>query len=131
MILIDTHVLLWLALEPTKLSKNAASEIQRALRGGGLAIASISLWEIAMLIALGRVVARGTPDSWIAELLERSAVAVKEITPAVAALATQFPAEFPGDPADRLIAATARSEKLTLVTRDAKIRQSALVHTVW
>ena len=49
----------------------------------------------------------------------------------IAALATQFPEDFPRDPADRLIAATARAEGLTLVTRDERIRASALVRTVW
>ncbi|MBI2358818.1 MAG: PIN domain-containing protein [Deltaproteobacteria bacterium] len=74
---------------------------------------------------------RGTPDAWIAELVETSGVVVKELTPAVAALSTQFPNDFPADPADRLIAATARAEGLALITRDAKIRQSSLVKTIW
>ena len=56
---------------------------------------------------------------------------VREITPAIAALSTQFPDEFPHDPADRLIAATARTEGLALVTRDERIRASTLVRTVW
>ncbi len=84
-----------------------------------------------MLIALGRVSVRGTPDSWIADLLETSGVIVKEVTPPVAVLAIQFPADFSNDPADRIIAATARAEGLTLVSRDAKIRASSLLRTVW
>jgi PIN domain nuclease of toxin-antitoxin system len=58
-------------------------------------------------------------------------VVVKEITPTVAALATYLPADFPGDPADRLIAATARAEGLQLVSRDARLRRSAAVETIW
>ncbi|MGH7773001.1 MAG: type II toxin-antitoxin system VapC family toxin [Candidatus Binatia bacterium] len=131
MILLDTHVLLWLCLEPKRLSRSAAAAIRKAVSSGGMAIASISLWEIAMLIALGRVSPRGTAEAWIAELIKASGAVVKDITPAVAVLSTQFPDNFPADPADRLIAATARAEGLALVTRDARIRRSSLLKTIW
>ena len=131
MILLDTHVLLWLCLEPKRLSRSAATAIRKVVSTGGIGIASISLWEIAMLIALGRLSPRGTPEAWIAELVETSGVVVKDLTPAVAVLSTQFPNDFPADPADRLIAATARAEGLTLITRDVKIRKSSLVETIW
>ncbi|MBM2804895.1 MAG: PilT protein-like protein [Deltaproteobacteria bacterium] len=84
-----------------------------------------------MLVSLGRVSPRGTPESWLAEMIDTSGVVVKELTPAIAILSTQFPREFPSDPADRLISATARAEALTLVTRDKGIRKSALLKTVW
>jgi PIN domain nuclease of toxin-antitoxin system len=58
-------------------------------------------------------------------------VTVRPITPEIAALATQFPDDYPRDPADRLIGATARAEGLTLVTRDERIRRSPLIRTVW
>ena len=101
MIVLDTHALLWLCLEPRRLSTAATGAIRKALGAGGIAIASISLWEVAMMIALGRVTPRGTPEAWLAELVGRSGVTVKEITPAVATLATHFPDDFPADPADR------------------------------
>jgi PIN domain nuclease of toxin-antitoxin system len=130
-ILLDTHVLLWLCLEPGRLSRAATTAIRKALAAGGLAIASITLWEVAMMVRLGRLVPRGTPESWLAELVARSGVVVKEITPAIATLVTQFPDEFPADPADRLIAATARAEGVVLVTRDARLRRSGALTTTW
>ncbi len=84
-----------------------------------------------MLIALSRLSPRGTSDAWIANLIEASGVVVKELTPVIAVLSTQFPNDFSADPADRLIAATARAEGLALVTRDANIRHSSLVRTIW
>lgn len=131
MILLDTHALLWLASEPKKLSRPAASAIRRSLRSGGIGIASISLWEIAMLVESGRLRAPGTTEHALGLLLERTGAAVLEITADVAALAVQFPESFPRDPADRLIAATARSRSIPLVTADERIRESPLVKTIW
>lgn len=131
MILLDTHVLLWLAAEPARLSRAAVSAIRRALRSGGIAVASISLWEIAALFAKGRLRSRGTTEASLEAILKATGVSVREITPTIAALATQFPADFSPDPADRLIAATARAEGLSLVTKDDRIRSSPLVKTIW
>lgn len=131
MILLDTHAWLWLCLEPRRLSAAAVAAIRRAVNGGGLAIASITLWEVAMLLARGRIVPQGTPEAWLSELIDRSGVVTMEITPAVAALATHLPDDFPGDPADRLIAATARAEGIALVSRDARMRASPMVETIW
>jgi PIN domain nuclease of toxin-antitoxin system len=56
---------------------------------------------------------------------------VKPITAEIAALATQFPDDYPKDPIDRLIGATARAEGIALVTGDEKIRSSPLLKTIW
>ena len=84
-----------------------------------------------MMLARGRLIAQGTPEAWLTALVDRSGVIVKEITPVVAALATHLPEDFPRDPADRLIAATARAEGLALVSRDAQLRASPFVETIW
>ena len=84
-----------------------------------------------MMVARGRVVPHGSPETWLSALVDRSGVTVKEITPSIAALATHFPENFPADPADRLIAATARAEGVALITRDARIRASTVVETIW
>lgn len=131
MIVLDTHVWLWLGLEPRRLSAAATDAVRAAANAGGLSVASVSLLEMAVLIARGRVVPEGTAESWLAGLVDRTGVVVKDITPTIAVLATSFPDSFPGDPADRLIAATARAEGLALVTRDGRLRASDLVETVW
>jgi PIN domain nuclease of toxin-antitoxin system len=128
-ILLDTHVLIWAVDDSKHLSRAAASEIRRARRHGGLAISAITLWELASLFARGRLQAYGTVEASVRLLIED--LTVRPITPEIAALAAQFPDDYPRDPADRLIGATARAEGLTLVTKDENIRRSPLLKTVW
>ncbi|HXR16243.1 MAG TPA: type II toxin-antitoxin system VapC family toxin [Terriglobales bacterium] len=131
MILLDTHVVVWAAIEPKRLSRAANSALLRARRGDGLAMASISLWEMASLFARRRIETYGTIEASMRQVLETVGIIVKPITQEIAALATQFPESYPRDPADRLIGATARAEGLVLVTHDEKIRSSPLLKTIW
>jgi PIN domain nuclease of toxin-antitoxin system len=130
-ILLDTHALILLALRPEGLSKVAARTIARAEAGDGIAIASITLWEIALLIDSGRIVVQGSTEAFLKLILRRPRMFMLDLNPEIAALACQFPADFPNDPADRIIAATARAHGLPLVTKDQRLQDSALVQTIW
>jgi PIN domain nuclease of toxin-antitoxin system len=131
LIFLDTHVLAWLVAEPERLSRRAAAAIRRARASDGLAIADIAIWELALLFSRGALRALGTVESAVQSVLTESGVQVRPITAEIAALATQFSEDYPKDPVDRLIGATARAEGLALVTRDERIRSSPLITTVW
>jgi len=130
-VVLDTHVLLWLALDSKRLSKRARHTVGRAASRGGLSIASITLWEVAQLAARQRIVVQGTISDWLAELVATTHVSVLELSVTIAELSTGFGPEFPRDPADRIIAATARAHAWPLVTADERIRASALVESIW
>ena len=129
MILLDTHVLVWLTSEPAKLSKHANSAIRRASRGGGIAISGITLWELGWLASHGRLQLTGTVEAYLEEVSSR--VAVLPITTKVAALANLFSTDYSSDPCDRIIGATALAEGIALVTKDEKIRACEQIQTVW
>lgn len=129
MILLDTHVLVWMASEPKQLSRRAREAIREARQTTGVAVASITLWELAWLAENSRILISASVESFVRETVAR--VIVKAITPEIAALAVRLPAPFPKDPADRLIASTAMIEGALLVTADARIRQAKVVQTIW
>ena len=122
-------MLLWANADSKKLSRAADAAIRRSRQADGLAISAISLWEVASLVSRGRIQSYGTIESALGRFIE--GVTIVPITPEIAALATQFPDDYPHDPADRLIGATARAEGLALVTRDERIRKSPLLKTIW
>ena len=129
MILLDTHVLVWMSLDPGRISKKARTAIQEARGSGGIYISDITLWEIALLALRGRLEIAGTIDSFVHEI--SAPVLIKPITAAIASAAVRFPEDYPKDPADRLIGATSRMETLPLVTADEQLRRSSLLDTVW
>lgn len=129
MIVLDSHVLVWARTDERRLSAAARRAILGARAEGGLTVAAITLYEVARLFSLGHLRAVATIGQAVQDLVE--GLTVLPLTPDIAALATTFPREFPRDPADRLITATARAHALPLVTADRAIRDSPLVETIW
>jgi len=128
-ILLDTHVLIWLASEPAKLSKKASEAIRRASQRTGIAISAIALWELAWLATPDRLEITGTVEAFVEKISSRTAI--QPITVKVAVLANQLPADYSGDPCDRLIAATALAQGMALVTKDTRIRACKQIKTIW
>jgi PIN domain nuclease of toxin-antitoxin system len=127
---VDTHVVLWLALAPAKISKKAAAVIEETRhRGQGLAISDITLLEIAMLESKGRIKLNASLETFLAEVEIR--FVVLPITSRVCARAMGLPAAYPKDPADRIIGATALVEGVPLVTADNDIRRLKALPTIW
>jgi PIN domain nuclease of toxin-antitoxin system len=130
MIMIDTHVVVWLATDESRISHKARISITEARRAGeSLAVSSATLLELAALARKGRINAPLGILRFLEDIERR--FTVLQITAHAAAQTVQLPASFPGDPIDRIIAATAIVEGTALVTADAAIRNSRAVPTIW
>ena len=130
MVVCDTHALIFDALAPKELSAKASRAIESAYKSGDLACADISLWEIAMLMEKRRLEVDASTADFLVALVAARRLAVLPITPAIAALAASGILS-PGDPADRLIAATAIAHRASLVTKDKRLTGIPDLPTIW
>ena len=130
MILLDTHAWWWSLTEPENLSKTAITTIKQA-KSDQRMIASISIWEFAMMAAKKRIRLKISVAKWLSRALKETGLGVIEISPEIAIDASNLPGNFHKDLADRLIVATARVNNLRLVTKDEKMLSYPHVDAVW
>lgn len=128
MIVLDTHAWLWWLAEPSKLSRAARQAIDEAETIG---VCTISAWEVATLARRRRITLDREVAAWIRQAFAPARVTSQPLSPEAAVAAGLLDDGFPGDPADRLIYATARAHRAPLVTRDERIRGFDARNTVW
>ena len=130
LLLLDTHVWVWAQLGLIQLLSRAALQAIRSAESvGNLRISVISIWELAMLEKKGRIALPMNIRTWVEQALSKPGIAVAALTPEIMLESVYLPGELHGDPADRMLAATARVLGATLVTQDAQlIRYSKLRH---
>ena len=127
-VLLDTHVVQWWSAEPERLSDTATKTLAEADQ---LAVAAISWFELAWLAAHERIIVTIPIRSWLEQLAD--GLQTLGLTPAIAATAMALPSSFSGDPADRLVYATAVEHGCLLVTKDGRLRRHRYPRpvTVW
>jgi PIN domain nuclease of toxin-antitoxin system len=123
LILIDTHVLVWSMQNDPRLGPEARALIsaEQAHTDGAVMVSAITPWEIAMVAGKGRLTLGRDLREWMTLALNRKRVRIAPLLPPIAIDAATLPGELHGDPADRIIVATARSLACPLVTMDDKI----------
>jgi PIN domain nuclease of toxin-antitoxin system len=128
-IVLDTHVLLWRALEPDRVSEEAKEAI---LLEESRAVSTVTFQEVAYLVARGRVELDKPPGRWLGDALGAiEGVAISPSTSIALRAGSLNPRSFRGDPMDRLIYATALEHDARLVTADERLRQFDPERTVW
>jgi PIN domain nuclease of toxin-antitoxin system len=129
MVVLDTHAWLWWVAEPSRLSARARKAIESA---DAVGVASISVCELAMLQSRGRIRLAHPIGEWVGRALAGQRVRELPLSSEVALAAGLLDAAtFVGDPADRIVYATARTLNAPLVTRDQRLREFDAVGTVW
>jgi PIN domain nuclease of toxin-antitoxin system len=131
MITLDTHIIIWDALQPEKLTSKARKMIDQANESGEIFIADISLWEIAMLMHKKRLVVDTTYTEFIRLIRAANHYVFESITPEIADLSVALESGINLDPADRLICATSIVRGAPLITADSNLQASKIVKTIW
>ena len=119
--LLDTHALVWLLSGNVRLGVQAREFIQQAAGDNALFVAAITPWEIAMLVSKGRLMLDRDVGEWIASALALPGIRLAPLSPEIAVASTRLPGTLHPDPADRIIAATARHMDAVLVTEDQRL----------
>jgi PIN domain nuclease of toxin-antitoxin system len=131
MIVIDTHVWLWLLHEPSQLSDVARAYIDREESQNGILVSAISVWEIAVKYSIGKLSLPLPIDDWYALAKCHLGIVIENLNPEDAISSTQLPGDFHKDPADRIIVAMARRYDVPLITCDNNILKYHHVKTIW
>lgn len=130
MILLDTHVVLWLLSDQALLSQSVADALRSERhQGAGIAISDITLWELAMLKAKNKI-EYPHPVQHLLERVESNFV-ILPINRLIAEKSQMFSPRYPKDPVDRILGATAIVHGLPFVTKDRPIRASGEVDCLW
>jgi PIN domain nuclease of toxin-antitoxin system len=128
LIVLDTVSWVWLASDPRRLSARARRRIEAA---DAALVSAISVWEVAMLVARGRIAIDREVDGWVALALALPKVELAALDPAIAIRSTRLPGAFHADPADRIIVATALERAAAVVTPDRRILDYPHVRAEW
>ena len=126
-LVLDTHIWVWWLTPGSPLKSSERKALDLAAEKRALHIAAISLWEVQLLSAKHRLELSAPFAEWIIRAAAPGVVSVLPLDVEVVLAAARLPPWFHGDPADRLIVATAQSRTLPLATHDAAIRKSRLV----
>ena len=118
LVLLDTHVWIWLLNGDQKLNPKALKAVERSLSGEAVLLSAISPWEVAMLVSKGRLTLDRDVGEWVQQAIKIQGFRVEPISPEIAVASTRLPGNIHSDPADRLIAATARHLGAILITDD-------------
>jgi PIN domain nuclease of toxin-antitoxin system len=118
LLLVDTHTLIWMVEEAPRLGAKTAEALNRAGRENRIAVSAITPWEIGILVSKGRLQLGTDVMEWIRAALAKPGVRLVPLEPEIAVASTRLPFEMHADPADRILAATARHLGATLVTAD-------------
>ncbi|MGA2270853.1 MAG: type II toxin-antitoxin system VapC family toxin [Bryobacteraceae bacterium] len=123
-VLLDTHYWVWMQLgEATHFTARMLGAIRQAAASGSLLVSAISVWELGMLEAKGRIRLKPSCEEWVREALATPGLLLAPLTPEIALDSSRLPEPFHGDPADRIIVATARRMGAQLMTRDRRLIQ--------
>ena len=121
-ILLDTHCWVWMhfGLED-RFARPARAAVETAVAGDKLLVSPISAWEVGLLVSKQRLNLFVDCEQWVHEALSMPGLRLAPLTPAIAVQSTRLPGGFHGDPADRILVATARNAGARLLTKDERI----------
>jgi PIN domain nuclease of toxin-antitoxin system len=120
-LLLDTHVLVWLLEDSARIAEPVHTQLQQAADEDRLLVSAITPWEIAMLVAKGRLRLAQDVEEWLNTALSLPGIHLVPLLPAISVASSRLPWEVHPDPADRILLASARHVDATLVTADRQL----------
>ncbi|WP_419663515.1 putative ribonuclease VapC22 [Desulfosarcina variabilis str. Montpellier] len=131
MILLDTHAWIWFLSDPGLISQKAIELVEKAVHNNAVYISSISIWEIALLVAKKRLILKIEISEWISKAERLRFFQFLPVDNSIALKSVNLPQPLHSDPADRIIIASALALDVPLITRDEKILNYPYVQSVW